>query len=49
MHYQIELALSLLAALALGLMIGIERGWSGRDSDEGTRGCRRTNLQPNRS
>ena len=37
MHYQIELALSLLAALALGLMIGIERGWSGRDSDEGTR------------
>jgi len=37
MHYQMELVLSLLAALALGLMIGIERGWSGRDSDEGTR------------
>ena len=37
MHYQMELALSLLAALALGLMIGIERGWSGRDSDDGTR------------
>lgn len=37
MHYQMELALSLLAALALGLMIGIERGWSDRDSDDGTR------------
>lgn len=37
MHYQFELALSLLAALAIGLMIGIERGWSGRDSNEGDR------------
>jgi len=36
-HYQMEMALSLLAALALGLMIGIERGWSGRDSEEGAR------------
>ena len=35
MHYQLELALSLLAALAIGLMIGIERGWSGRDSEDG--------------
>ena len=37
MHYQLELALSLLAALAIGLMIGIERGWSGRDSNDGDR------------
>lgn len=37
MHYQIELALSLLAALAIGLMIGIERGWTGREKDDGTR------------
>ncbi len=37
MHYQLELALSLLAALAIGLMIGIERGWSGRDSGDGER------------
>ncbi|MGM0480998.1 MAG: MgtC/SapB family protein [Pseudomonadota bacterium] len=32
-----ETALSLLAALTIGLMIGIERGWSGRKSDEGER------------
>ncbi|MEA2118480.1 MgtC/SapB family protein [Halovibrio sp. HP20-50] len=37
MHNQLELALSLLAALTLGLMIGVERGWSGREKDEGTR------------
>jgi len=29
--------LKLLAALAIGLIIGIERGWSGRDKDEGER------------
>ncbi|RUO77980.1 MgtC/SapB family protein [Idiomarina seosinensis] len=37
MDYQMELALSLLAALTIGLMIGIERGWSGRESDDGER------------
>lgn len=37
MHYQLEMALSLLAALSIGLMIGIERGWSGRESNEGER------------
>jgi len=37
MNYQMELALSLLAALTLGLMIGFERGWNGRESDEGSR------------
>jgi len=30
-------ALELLAALAIGLLIGIERGWSGRREDEGQR------------
>jgi uncharacterized membrane protein (DUF4010 family) len=30
-------ALELLAALAIGLLIGIERGWSGRKEDEGQR------------
>ncbi|MGM0540620.1 MAG: MgtC/SapB family protein, partial [Thermodesulfobacteriota bacterium] len=30
-------ALELLAALAIGLLIGIERGWSGRQEDEGQR------------
>ncbi|WP_404399654.1 MgtC/SapB family protein [Idiomarina seosinensis] len=37
MSYPMELALSLLAALTIGLMIGIERGWSGRKSDDGER------------
>lgn len=37
MDYQMELALSLLAALTIGLMIGIERGWSGRESNDGER------------
>lgn len=37
MNDQMELALSLLAALVLGLMIGIERGWRGRDSEQGSR------------
>jgi uncharacterized membrane protein (DUF4010 family) len=29
--------LKLLAALAIGLLVGIERGWSGREQDEGER------------
>jgi uncharacterized membrane protein (DUF4010 family) len=32
-----NLAIKLLAALAIGLLIGIERGWSDREEDEGER------------
>lgn len=32
-----EVVLQLLAAFAVGLLIGIERGWSGREEDEGDR------------
>jgi len=32
-----EVILQLLAAFAVGLLIGIERGWSGREEDEGDR------------
>ncbi|MFO7496238.1 MAG: MgtC/SapB family protein [Desulfobacterales bacterium] len=31
------MALTLLAALAIGLLIGIERGWSEREEEEGDR------------
>jgi len=32
-----EIIIQLLAALAVGMLIGIERGWSGREEDEGDR------------
>jgi 16S rRNA U1498 N3-methylase RsmE len=32
-----SLAIKLFAALAIGLLIGIERGWSEREEDEGER------------
>jgi uncharacterized membrane protein YhiD involved in acid resistance len=32
-----DIALKLLAALAIGLLIGIERGWSEREEEEGER------------
>ena len=37
MNEMYVVALELLAALAIGLLIGIERGWSGRKEDEGQR------------
>lgn len=37
MDLEYQLTLKLLAALAIGLLIGSERGWSGREDGEGTR------------
>lgn len=37
MELDYQLVLQLAAALAIGLLIGSERGWSGRESREGTR------------
>jgi uncharacterized membrane protein (DUF4010 family) len=34
---EIEIIIQLLSALAIGLLIGIERGWSGRQEEEGVR------------
>ncbi len=37
MDTEFEIIIKLLAALAIGLLIGIERGWSGRKEEEGVR------------
>lgn len=37
MNYELTLIWNLLSALGIGLLIGIERGWSGRAEDEGDR------------
>ncbi|MFO7576534.1 MAG: DUF4010 domain-containing protein [Pelovirga sp.] len=37
MEQSYDIALSLFVALAIGLLIGIERGWRGRDEQEGER------------
>lgn len=37
MEQPYDIALTLLAALAIGLLIGIERGWSDREEEEGDR------------
>ncbi|TVR36951.1 MAG: MgtC/SapB family protein [Balneolaceae bacterium] len=37
MGEEIQIVIHLLAALAVGLLIGIERGWSGRQEEEGAR------------
>jgi uncharacterized membrane protein (DUF4010 family) len=37
MDEQLQILIHLLAALAVGLLIGIERGWSGRQEEEGAR------------
>jgi uncharacterized membrane protein (DUF4010 family) len=37
MEQDIEIIIQLLSALAIGLLIGIERGWSGRQEEEGVR------------
>lgn len=37
MDTEFEIIIKLLAALAIGLLIGIERGWSGRQEEEGVR------------
>jgi len=37
MNPEMEILWKLLAALAIGLLIGIERGWSGRQEEEGVR------------
>jgi uncharacterized membrane protein (DUF4010 family) len=37
MEAEFEILIKLLAALAIGLLIGIERGWSGRKEEEGVR------------
>lgn len=37
MNYELTLIWNLLSALGIGLLIGIERGWSGRTEDEGDR------------
>ena len=35
MEQTYDIAISILVSLAIGLLIGIERGWSGRDEDDG--------------
>lgn len=37
MEQEYEIVIHLLSALAIGLLIGIERGWSGRQEEEGAR------------
>ena len=37
MEFSSHAELKLLVALAIGLLVGIERGWSGRDEDDGDR------------
>lgn len=37
MEQPYDIGMTLLVALAIGLLIGIERGWSNRDEEEGTR------------
>jgi len=37
MEHPYDMTISLLVALAIGLLIGIERGWRDRDEEEGTR------------
>lgn len=37
MELQLQIIWNILSALGIGLLIGIERGWSGREEDEGDR------------
>ncbi len=37
MNPELEIIIKLLAALAVGLLVGIERGWSGKNEEEGDR------------
>lgn len=39
----------LIAALAIGLLIGVERGWQAREAKEGELNCRPSDLCTNRA